>query len=340
MSLDDLQATIEKLKDKIETYRPYFSGNETATRQVLIDPLLLALGWDVLDPDQVELEYAAGGGRADYALKSNDKPVAVIEAKNLDISLQDTIMQPLNYANSRGIKYMAITNGDNWFLYDVFSQQPIEERILMQFSITQTPAYESALQALRMWRSNLASPGNPMPASDPVFQSQTNKKQPDALTSNPPPSLSEPDGQERRTSPQIITESDTEPGWISLKNLSDVDKKSPKPKHIKFPDGHTEKFRASSIGVLRETANWLIKNGKLKSENAQIPHPDIKDRYVASSTEQLHPSGKRFTLPELVDAGVYIEKDWEAQHSINGAKALLEHFGEDPSNIQVRLNRV
>ena len=47
MGLDDLQDTIEKLKDQIETHRPYFSGNETATRQVLIDPLLLALGWRI-----------------------------------------------------------------------------------------------------------------------------------------------------------------------------------------------------------------------------------------------------------------------------------------------------
>ena len=51
------------------------------------------------------------------------------------------------------------------------TQTILEERILMQFSITQTPAHESALQALRMWRSNLTSPKKPMPAREPVLQS-------------------------------------------------------------------------------------------------------------------------------------------------------------------------
>ena len=253
MSLDDLQATIEKLQDRIKKHRLYLSGNETATRQVLIDPMLLELGWDVSDPDQVALEYSAGSGRADYALKLNDAYVAVIEAKNLGIQEE----------------------------YD-----------------------------------------------DPV-------------TSNPPVSLPELDEQEGRILSQTIAESNTEPEWISLKDLPEVNNKQPKPKHIKFPDGHAKKFRrASSVGVLRETAKWLINNGKLKTEDAQVPHPEVTNRYVTSSREQLHPSGQRFREPESVGANVYIEKDWTAQHCIDGAKALLEHCGVAPSTIQVSFDRV
>ena len=183
MALDDLTTTIEKLQDKIRTHRPYLSGNETATRQVLIDPLLLALGWDVSDPAQVALEYSAGGGRVDYALMPNDTPVAVIEAKRLGTSLEEReIMQALTYVHSDGIPYMVVTNGNDWRMYDVFTQQPqpIEERILMQVSITQTPAHESALQALRMWRSNLTSPKKPMPAREPVLQSDEKEQPPES----------------------------------------------------------------------------------------------------------------------------------------------------------------
>ena len=322
MGLDDLQATIEKLKDKIEIHRPYLSGNETATRQVLIDPLLLALGWDVSDPDQVALEYAAGGGRADYALKSNDKPVAIIEAKNLDIPLQDYIMQALNYANSRGIKYMTITNGDNWVMYDVFSPMPIEERILMEFKITRTPAHKSVLQAVCMWRSNLASE-NPMPTRDLVLQ---------------PDATEQPFESDDRVDSPIsspVAEPDTDPGWTSLTNLSDMDKNSPKPKCIKFPDGCTEQFRASSVGVLRETAKWLITNGKLKSENAQVSHPG-DPRYYISNIEPRHPSGRDFWKQEKFrGSDIYIETEWTAQDCIDGAKALLEHCRVDPDTVQV-----
>ena len=321
MALDDLTATIEKLQDKIRTHHPYLSGNETATRQVLIDPLLLALGWDVSDPAQVALEYSAGGGRVDYALMSNDVPVAVIEAKNLGTSLEEReTMQVLNYANSRGIPYMVVTNGDDWRMYDVFARQPIEERILMQFSITQTPAHESALQALRMWRSNLASSGNPMPAREPVLQSDEKE---------PPPA----DEQEGETPPQPIIESDTESGWIALTDLSGVNKTSPKPKCIKLPDGQTESFRVSAVGVLRETAKWLANSGKLTPQNARIEHPKNQNRCVSSDTEQT------LQKPEKICDGVYFDKNWEAQDTIEGTIALLKHCGEDPSKIHVKLNR-
>lgn len=317
MALDDLTATIEKLQDRIRTHRPYLSGNETATRQVLIDPLLLALGWDVSDPAQVALEYSAGGGRADYALMPNDQPVAVIEAKNLGTSLEEReIMQALTYAHSRVIEYMVVTNGDDWRMYDVFARQPIEERILMQFSITQTPAHESALQALRMWRPNVASSGNPMPARAPVLQSDEKE---------PPPA----DEQEGKTPPQPITESE----WILLTKLSGLDKDSPRPKYIKFPDGHTEQFRASAVGVLRATAKWLVQIGKLTPQNARLKHPKYQNRYVLSSTEQ------DCEASEEICAGVYINKFFHAQEFIEGTIALLKHCGEDPSTIHVRLNR-
>ena len=44
MALDDLQGVIERLQDRIKTHRSYLSGDETRTRQVLIDPLLRELG--------------------------------------------------------------------------------------------------------------------------------------------------------------------------------------------------------------------------------------------------------------------------------------------------------
>ena len=73
---------------------------------MLIDPLLRELGWDVSNPEAVQLEYKVGDQRADYALMSgdqpvdDDQPVAVIEAKPLGSSLKDRVIgQALAYAN-------------------------------------------------------------------------------------------------------------------------------------------------------------------------------------------------------------------------------------------------
>ena len=98
--------------------------HETRTRQVLIDPLLRELGWDVSNPNIVQLEYWVQQYRMDYALMAKGKPLAVVEAKRLGSDLDnDQIMQVLNYANVAGINYMIITNGDTWEMYEFSSRQ-------------------------------------------------------------------------------------------------------------------------------------------------------------------------------------------------------------------------
>ncbi len=195
MALDDLQSVIEKLQDMIETHRDYLSGGETRTRQVLIDPLLGELGWDVSDPDAVELEYRVGQQRADYALISNGRRVALIEAKRLGNDLEyNEIMQVLNYANRDGIDYIIVTDGDRWEMYEVFRPAALEERLLMKFQLSQQLPHKNALQALGMWKPNLVSDGSPSEATESVFVSPKSAPyQPSSESDEPPePQLPDP----------------------------------------------------------------------------------------------------------------------------------------------------
>ena len=184
MALDDLQGVIENLQQIIKVHRDYLSRHETRTRQVLIDPLLRELGWDVSDPEAVQLEYRVGKQWADYALMSEGQPIAVIEAKPLGSDLEDDeMMQVLNYANRDGIEYMIVTDGDRWEMYEVFQRGTLEERLLMKLGLSQQPAHKNALQALAMWKSNLASDGTPSEATEPVFISDG---PPEQTPSDPP----------------------------------------------------------------------------------------------------------------------------------------------------------
>ena len=168
----------------ITTHGDYLSKHETRTRQVLIDPLLRELGWDVSDPTAVQLEYRVGQQWADYALMSDGHPVAVIEAKRLGRDLEDDeIMQVLNYANRDAIDYMIVTDGDKWEMYEVFKRATLEERLLMRFQLSQQPAYKNALQALAMWRPNLVSDGTPSKPTEPILVSP--KSAPDQTSSKP-----------------------------------------------------------------------------------------------------------------------------------------------------------
>ena len=173
MALDDLKGIIEKLQGMINVHGDYLSAYETRTRQVLIDPLLQALGWDVSDPGTVQLEYKLReerNERADYGLMRANEPIAVVEAKHLGKSLKDNETKQANtYANENGIPYIIVTDGDRWEMYEVFKQAALEERLLMEFRLSKQSSHECALQALRIWKPNLAS-GSPKEAMEPVIE--------------------------------------------------------------------------------------------------------------------------------------------------------------------------
>lgn len=116
----DLERTIDELKARIKRHGRYLRKNETRTRQVLIDPLLRELGWDVEDPDSVQLEFKGKNGQPDYALVSGGVPVAVIEAKRLGVEFETAEGQVIKYTTDpmcRQIKLVAFTDGDDWALW-------------------------------------------------------------------------------------------------------------------------------------------------------------------------------------------------------------------------------
>ena len=85
MDLTEAMGLFEEIKQRFENYKENFS--EFRTRILLIDPVLRLLGWDVENPDLVELEYQPAESNrrsADYVLKNNKKNVAIVEAKNID----------------------------------------------------------------------------------------------------------------------------------------------------------------------------------------------------------------------------------------------------------------
>src|SRR3989337_57969 len=111
--MNKLVATIEDIRARLEGLRRR-GLKETPTRTIIVDTLLGALGWDVRDPDEVELEYPTIDNKSvDYALKINRKAVLLVEAKALDDPLNNVkaITQVVGYAANNGIVWCVLTNG-------------------------------------------------------------------------------------------------------------------------------------------------------------------------------------------------------------------------------------
>ena len=135
--MKDVTKVIETLRAQLERHK--HSGlKEYPTRTIFIDPLLLALGWDVRDPDEVELEYPTVDGKSvDYAMKINRKPVFLLEAKQLTDPLNDvkSITQVVGYAANDGIEWCILTNGVRYKIYKASEKASAPEKLLFEVSI-------------------------------------------------------------------------------------------------------------------------------------------------------------------------------------------------------------
>lgn len=133
MTIKAVEEAIRRVRKQMDDYdREYYgwSYNETATRYLLIDPVLTALGWDIYDLDQCGVEWPMPEkgriGRADYVFtNSKGENVIVIEAKRIDVAVgrePRALERKLRrYCTGMHAGVAVLTNGLIWRLYELDS---------------------------------------------------------------------------------------------------------------------------------------------------------------------------------------------------------------------------
>ena len=153
--VNEIASAVMAVSGRIRNHRPYVAGHETRTRMLLIDPLLCALGWDVLDPEVVQIEAPNEAGSPDYVLKIGGKPRVVVEAKALGkLKVAATVAQVAAYIfqpSLRTATVAVLTDGVSWRVHDK-GKLTKATRIV---KITDGDAYKVALDLYaQMARSN------------------------------------------------------------------------------------------------------------------------------------------------------------------------------------------
>lgn len=128
------------IKEIIKNYKKWGRRgvDEYNTKSIFIEPLINSLGWNVKDLDVVEREAKVfGGGRVDFSLKLQGKPIMYIEAKAIKESLDDErfIAQAVNYANNDGVLWCLLTNGMDYRLYKSDEKGTISNKLMFKFSL-------------------------------------------------------------------------------------------------------------------------------------------------------------------------------------------------------------
>ena len=134
--LSEVLATVRERIDSM-TGEPFGEQN---TKAGLIVPLLRALDWEVEDFRQVHLEYRPrpADNPVDYALFLNGQPRMFVEAKALGQNLADRKWagQIMGYAGVAGVRWVVLTNGDEYHLYNAHASVPVEEKLFRKVRVS------------------------------------------------------------------------------------------------------------------------------------------------------------------------------------------------------------
>lgn len=131
---------LEEVASRLQRLSGHALG-EQDTKATLISPVLRALGWDVEDVEQVRHEYRhhSADRPVDYALLLARVPQLFVEAKGRGENLEDRRWagQVVAYAAVAGVNWVALTDGDEWRLYNAHAPVDVEDKLFRRFRISE-----------------------------------------------------------------------------------------------------------------------------------------------------------------------------------------------------------
>ena len=152
--MEFISSQIKELRDKLNA-KQIEPQTEEATKQWLVMPLLVALGYNPWSSDIIP-EYTLDigikqGEKVDYALQVNNKPVVIVECKQLGMSLSDRFVSQLyRYFSVADVKVAILTNGDDyWFFTDSEKDNIMDLKPYYQFKLSN--ASDSEIESLRKY---------------------------------------------------------------------------------------------------------------------------------------------------------------------------------------------
>ena len=335
--MNNLKEIIEMLLERLKKYRSLYEKNEESVRNQIIHPIFRGIGWDPENPEEVQPNITSEEGIPDYLLLKDSKKVLFIEAKNLsvDIEQKEVIRQLAKYCFGEGMKYGVLTNGAIWILFRAFEERTtVTERIVWKTDIEndeQTAIIrrlntvskdnieniENLIKKLQIldeiWQSLIDEPEEMIRGLIPVFDRLIKERYSDYKFESP-----EIEDFLRERIKELITPVEevfittTEPPVLGRTH----------PRKIKI-GSNTYEIR-NSYEILVNTANWLIKEGKLKKSDCPIP-AGHKRNLINVKPE--HKYGDSFRSPKRLSNGLFIDTNYSTPGCINSARQLLEKFG-------------
>ena len=156
---EDFRKYIKKAR-KIYNNAPDMT--EEATKNALVMPFFVSLGYDVFNPDEFVPEYSCDipgkkGEKIDYAIMKDGEPVMLIEAKRAGMKLQKQQQgQLFRYFSVSRCRIAVLTNGINYlFFSDINSPNIMDDEPFFSFNILEDDESLYFLSLEQFCRENL-----------------------------------------------------------------------------------------------------------------------------------------------------------------------------------------
>ena len=151
---DRLTAAINEIRSN----RSIMISDEASIKSGVVLRLLLLLGWDPFDVNEVKPEYTVESKRVDFSLRINGINKVFIEVKRPNENLEAHQEQLLGYSFREGVKQAILTNGITWWFYLPLNEGSWEQRRFFTadfFEQDQTVISERLIELIS--RHNVAS---------------------------------------------------------------------------------------------------------------------------------------------------------------------------------------
>lgn len=346
--MNNLNEALGVVTEKIKKFRSLYEQNEMAVRDQIVNPILRNLGWNPENPEEVRPNLSTEEGIPDYSLIKDGKKKLFVEAKKLsvDIEQKEVMRQLAKYSFGEGIKYGALTNGAVWMLVRSFEEgTTLTERIVWKVDleneelpsvfrkiITISKDNIDLIEVLvkkvqildEIWQSLLDEPEEMIKGLMPVVKS---------IIAQGYPGYQFEDTEIEDLLRERIKEIVTGPPEAEIPLETGIEpiirQRGEGPKKMKLA-GDIFKLH-NSYEILINTANWLIKKGKLKSSDCPIGIGRGKRNLI--NREPKHKYGNDFFAPKKLSNGLWIETHYNTAACISRAKRLLERFGFSPDTL-------
>lgn len=317
--LSNLSDILIEIQDSAKLYQETLKKNEAATRAVLVDPVLRALGWDTANTNMVEVEKTMVSVRADYALyDSNAIPRIIVEAKALgtDLDQKKLVMALVSYAYNFELKDVFLTDGVIWEHFDNFQPGNLSPSKTLNLAVDNpvdcAAYFVQHLDAAKYWSINQGIDVLSQRVDELENTVSNLQKKVAELTLNSPGeviSLQSP--------PQTSSEK-----YVLLAELEEIAGK--KPSHFRLPNGEVIEVNTWK-DILRESCKFTLEH----NVSLQLPFPDRVGRKVSLFSLNKPANKVSFVTEQYNGQKIYIYLNYDSNNCVANAMYILEKLPKE-----------